>query len=317
MKRATSMLGALAMLAVGFLFAAPAAHAVTCASYPTTPIADTPASNLNSWPRTKEKNSNPAVSSIYNCYPNGSGGTLITTEFNALWQGAQSVSHWGTSQPPYYLANVYYQNKTRIYFYKNLNDLNTHWGTSYSPTGKFFGVTLRSGDTQNPNVPIGSVGIVREHTDGTVYGLNTIKTTAYHELGHVFDIINNSPSTLMQSYWTSAKNNDIYDLDDLPRAQAFPTNIVTIRSQCTSVYNESWDPSTHTGTSNWTVAQCQWPYYTLNDELFANVFAKRVGGSLGTSDNASLLEFSTWMGSKFWDETRTYMDSINWTGYNP
>ena len=30
-----------------------------------------------------------------------------------------------------------------------------------------------------------------------------------------------------------------------------------------------------------------------------------------------LLEFSTWMGSKLWNEMRSYMDTINWTGYNP
>lgn len=309
------MLGALALAAGFFTLAAPAAHAqVACDHYPSTPLSDTtPSTALNSWPRTKEKDSNPATSSVYNCYPNGSGGTLLTSEFHGLWQGAQNIGHTGTNQPPYYLANLYYQSKTRIYFYKNLTDLNSHWGTNYSVPGggKFFGRVLRAGDTQNPGVPVGSVGVLREHTDGTVYSLNTIKSTVYHELGHAYDLLVGEPSSYQPGSWYTARNNDIYELNHRTRSYAFSN--VSINAECQDMYDSSWDPETQTGTySNWDVAKCQWPYFTLDQELFANIFGKRAGGILGTTDHPELLEFSIWLGNKFWDETRDYIDAIDY-----
>jgi len=319
MKRATTMLGALALMTAGFLFAAPAAHAtVTCNPYPVPPLADTPVSKINDWPRIKQKNSNPAVSHVYNCYPNGSGGTQTTSEFHQMWQGAQAIGRHGTNNPPYYLANEYYQKGTRIYFFKNVTDLNSYWGTSYAPSGKFFGVTLRTVDNaQNPNIPVGSVGIVREHTDGTVYLGTTVKGTVFHELGHAFDLMKNGPASNPGSHWSSAKANDIYDLDHKTRAAAFPSNLVTIRKECKDQFNAAWDPVTQQGVSNWTVARCQWPYQTSDREFFSNIFGQRLGGIGGTTDNQQLLEFSIWMTNKYWNETRDYMDGIDWTGYTP
>lgn len=314
MRKALTMLGAIAALALGSFFAAPEAQAVTCDHYPNTPLADTPASAINNWPRTKEKDSSPATSSVYNCYPNGSGGTLITSEFHGLWQGANSISSLGTNQPPNYLANLYYQGKTRIYFYKNVNDLNSHWGTNYSVPGgggKFFGRVLRTGDTLVPGVPVGSVGVLREHTDGTVYNLNTIKSTVYHELGHAYDLLVGEPSSYQPGSWYTARNNDIHELNHKTRSYAFSN--VSIRSECQDMYDSPWDPVEQEGDhDNWEVAKCQWPYFTLDQELFANIFAKRAGGLLGTTDHPQLLEFSTWLGNRFWDETRDYIDQIDY-----
>lgn len=306
------------MAAAGFLFAAPAAQAtVVCNHYPSAPLSDapSPSTDLNNWPRTKEKDSNPATSSVYNCYPNGSGGTLLTSEFHGLWQGAQNIGRTGTNNPPYYLANLYYQSKTRIYFYKNLNDLNSHWGTNYTVPGgsggKFFGRVIRAGDTQNPGVPVGSVGVVREHTDGTVYSLNTIKSTVYHELGHAYDLLVGEPSSYQPGTWYVNRVNDIYELNHRTRAYAFDG--VSINTECQAMYNSSWDPVNQVGAyNNWDVARCQWPYFTLDQELFANIFGKRAGGLLGTADHPELLEFSTWLGNKFWDETRDYIDDIDY-----
>lgn len=100
---------------------------------------------------------------------------------------------------------------------------------------------------------------------------------------------------------------------------ALPLKIQTKYPQCVNDYNDVDDPSTgHLGKTHWQVAQCLWPTFTTDREFFANIFGKRIGGLSGdATEQPQLNDFSTWVGNKFWDETRDYMDSIDWTGYTP
>lgn len=331
MKRAISMLGAIAALAVGFSVAAPAAHAQTpptCIAYPTTPLADTPASAINSWPRTKEKSSSPAHSSVFNC----TGST--SSEFSGMWQAANNIAGTGTNQPPAFLADQFYQSKVRIYFYTNLGDLNAHWNTAYTPpggVGEIYGITLRSGDSGAPGVPVGSVGIMWKSPGGTTYNLNAIKGAVHHELGHVFDNLQGNPSVSGTSAWKTARVNDIFTLNatgggSTPAARSALFNGIDVQNDYATCWDEyqdydiddPMDPGyPHTGKTHWEVAQCMWPYFTENEELFANVFGKRIGNLLAhQGTQPKLYDFSFFLGG-FWDEMRDYMDTIDWTGYTP
>lgn len=306
MKRAIRMLGALAVLA-GFFLAAPAANAA-CTTYPVPPIANTPSSNINNWPRNTDPGSSPAVSMAYYC---ASGSASTDTAFGWTWQAAQQIGNAVSTATPKYNSNLFTTNHQRVYFFENLAALNSEWGTSYSnPGGGVYvlGVTLGSGDPHNASIPVGSVGILKKRSDGTTIPQATVKRTVYHELGHAFDRIKGFPSFNGGSNYNTAKANDIYDLDHETRANAF--NGVTIPANCQALYNQPWNPATQTGTSNWTVALCVFTAAdTSESHFFANVFGFRLGGSIV---NVPLGNF---ISNKFHD-TKLYMDSVA-TGGTP
>ncbi len=289
---------------------------MACVTVPTTLSGPPPLTAINDWPRMVELNSNPIKSSLYHC---ANGNPSTDSQFSTVWQAAQKIGRTGTNNPPQFIANKFYQNIKRLYFYENLAALNLSWNTNYSEVaagGKIYGVTLKSGDSQNPGVPVGSVGVWRKAADGTTNKPNSLKGVVYHELGHVFDSLFNYPSTLGSSNFATAKQNDIFDLNHLTRAQAFSG--ATIKPGCQALYNQPWDPNTQIGTPNWDVALCNWPYFTQGEEFFANIFGKRIGGLLAdAAKQPDLYGFGNWLTSKFTHETDLYMDAIDWTGWAP
>lgn len=294
------------MLALGSLFGAPAANAA-CVNYPIPPIANTPPANINNWPRNTEPSSNPTHSMLYYC--GTANPPQSDAKFDVAWQAAQVIGNRGGGTP-YYMANFYTNNKQRIYVYATLADLNASWNTNYQENnGTIYGVTLASGDTGNPGVPINSVGIILSK-NGVNFPDNAIKGAVYHELGHPFDRLKGNPSSTGGSQFTTKKNDDIFQLNAVG-ASSPPKygrdvvfNGITIPANCQALYQD------YQNTTHWQVAQCVWPYFTGNQELFANIFGKRLGGLLADqATQPSLYQFSNWI-TTYFPETALYMDSV-------
>lgn len=289
MKRATSMLGALAMLAAGFLFAAPAAHA-SCTYYPIPPISTSPASNKNNWPRVE----------------NGTSGNSLTqycadltpttdSHFTVAWQRAQGVGNAKSTTTPKFLSELYSDWPVQFYFFTDYAGANSEWGTSI-PSNVLGNTQVTGGGT------IIRVGIWKKRADGTDLTDTQIKGVINHELGHAYDFAKfNStdgyPSDA--SPFTTALSADKATFNAKTRAQAFGS-LSFSGSACESEYNDT------TNYSNWDVAVCAWPGdLATNYEIFATFFGKRVGGSIvNTELSTYVIKWATF------SHLADYMDDI-------
>lgn len=331
MRKALSMLGAIAALAVGSLFAAPPAQAqatVACITYPTPPIENTSAPNINSWPRTRDTTTSlpaPGYSHMYYCSNDTAQLNNPPGALTWVWQSAQTIGTSGGNSPQgAKMAQLFRDNHQRVYLFETLAQLNAYWGTNYAaPAGtNILGVTLASADPHNPNIPVGSVAIIRLKADGTANAQQTVDRTVYHELGHAFDRLKAFPSTNQLSEYNINLNNDIYDINHQTRASVFQG--VAIPASCQDKFDDPWDPANPQATLNWEVAKCVFSggvymdqgveKYVTNDmtepHLFANFFAKRLGGSIV---NTAL---GNWINGKFAD-TLLYIDHVAAGTSNP
>lgn len=303
MRKALTMLGAVAALALGSFFTAPAAQAACTNVAPSAtvqyPLPTNQAARnqqlvkINSWPKVAVKQSNPAISHLYYCVTGGNPST--DGQFTVTWEAAQTIGNKGSNvPPPYDLAELFYNDGLRIYFFEDINALDAEWGTNFHERiedGEPSAVTLKAGDVHNANIPVNSIGIFRKRLNGTTYRDNTIKGNVYHELGHAVDRLLSYPSADPDSRWYKALalggilRTDVDNLNFQSRADVFATVSATTIAPCQDLYNEP--KTTYT---NWEVAQCIWEYQTdwkngaiaplhqgNSQEFFANVFAVIVG----------------------------------------
>lgn len=336
MRKALSMLGAIAALAVGSFLAVQPAYAqstVVCTTVPSgtqLPVVANPLptsqgpryvelNKINQWPRVAVAGSNPAVSHLYYCINGGNPAT--DGEFSIAWQAAQTIGGKGSNvPPPADVAELFYNDHLRIYFFENIAQLNSYWGTNYPSSangGEPSAFTLGAGDPHNPNIPVGSIGILKKKSNGNVHKPNTIKGNVYHELGHAFDRLKGSPSSTATSRWYKTQSTggifrtEIAALNIQSRANAFgAVSASTISSTgCQAKYNDE------VNYTNWQVAQCIWPYqtdfnsagtaplYQLNSqEFYANAFAILVGGLFWDhTDNPVMYDLGQFIADNFND----------------
>jgi hypothetical protein len=276
MRKALTMLGAIAALALGSLLGASAANATTCVTAPSAPLTVPPVLNINEWPRMVELGSSPAKSSLYYCgsFANPSSDSA----FSVVWQAAQKIGKTGTNVPPDYVANIFYNGKQRVYFFETFADAKAYLNLPFSPPAgqEPYGVTL---DRNYGSTPAGTVIFWRTTSQGLVLTPNMLKGTVYHELGHAYARLKGINAT--STNWALSRDTDILNLNntgknlaDKGRAQVFGRyNVSAKYSSCMSIYNDL--TKTH-----WQVAQCMWPHYTQDFELFGNVFGMKIGNVL-------------------------------------
>lgn len=310
MRKALSTLGAVAFVTIGFAITVTPATAA-CVKTPTgaqlpvvaKPLPTSPGprnvelNKINEWPRVAVRDSNPPISHLEYC---GSATPSTDGSFTIVWQAAQKIAGKGTNVPPTALANKWYLEGARVYFYDNLADLNAHWGSNVQPPvpgGEITGVTKSPETTAtNTNILNGDVGILRSASDGYEYEPNTLKGTTYHELGHSFDELNSRPSITPGSNFEIKFLADQTALNAQTTAQAFGS--ITIPTACAGKPN------------NWEIAKCIWPFHTTNREFFANIFGMRLGTIAGdATDEPETVQFANWMIAKF-PQTKLYIDSI-------
>lgn len=296
MKRAISMLGALALVAGFFTLGAPAAQAaINCTVV---------GGSQQNWPYTTTRYCGTAT------FQNGS---LVASNLNSIYNVASqngSAKHAGAQL-------VFGGAGAPFYIFKNKNEFITYWNeqnpnpppgvTAPVVSASAAGITVYSGTIANPTAALYSVIFVQTtKADGSTSNTN-INNATVHEAGHWFDLMYDG---LLQSATTRSSDSNSF----VQNLQVDWNNLnnVSLYKPCTTpgnVFNTQKDylghlicsgtslnttadtahgspPATHTpppfSGNNETVLKAVWPdFFSITRELWAEEVAKELGATDG------------------------------------
>ena len=253
MKRATTMLGALAVAAAGFLFAAPAAHA-THDGTPTNPGGCTLVTTSSNWP--------------------GNGHYYDCGDQSALDAKSYSL-------PPHLKTKMADEN-VWVILWKRPHDADTYYGWTgnnrWQVPYRNYGATIEASQGGNDFIIVNLFERVRGHdtcsdTQFCVMTSSQLGDAYDHEVGHALDLAYGEPSK-NSSTFSTARTDSFDTLNDFAESNVFPNGVPTKKNTGGSTWVTYTIPPTSDPDRNEKIVKELWPeQFDNTDEAKAELFA--------------------------------------------